>query len=233
MRRRAEIRVLDSSSSFFNLQLFMKPPAPTPTQKFRILLVNYDSERAKAMLSNLAELNMDCHYASSGQIALQGFAEQLPHLVLLDVMMPGLDGYEVCRRMRSQSTVPIILMNESLTDEHVMKGLKAGADDYILKSMHKQVLAAHVIAWLRRVYQYDKCEDSPDAGQGSSTATAQTANGSSNAMAPAQSQPPAGWLRCETCAYMGPRAKFEQTDPADRNLYCPVCHSRVVLAHSL
>lgn len=216
----------------------MKPPAPKPAQKFQILLVDYDSARAHTMLSNLSELHMECRHAPSGQIALQGFAKHLPHLVLLDAMMPGLDGYEVCRRMRSQSTVPIILMNESLTDEHVMKGLKTGADDYILKSMHKQVLAAHIISWLRRVYQYDKCGDgSEGAGQGFSAAPAQaSAQGTSeagNASAPVKSQPPPGWLRCETCAYMGPRAKFEQPDPADRNLYCPVCHSRVVVAHSL
>jgi DNA-binding response OmpR family regulator len=212
----------------------MKPPAPKPAQKFQLLVVDYDSARADAMLSNLAELNMECRYASSGQIALQGFTEQLPHLVLLDVMMPGLDGYEVCRRMRSQSTVPIILMNESVTDEHVMKGLKTGADDYILKSTHKQVLAAHIIAWLRRVYQYDKCEDAPvSASQESPSATTRATNGSSGTIAPAQSRPPAGWLRCDTCAYMGPRTKFEQPDPADRDLYCPVCHSRVVLSHSL
>ncbi len=215
----------------------MKPPAPKPSQRFQILVVDDDPGRAQLLLSNLAALNMESRHASSGALGMQAFRAKMPHLVLLDVMMPGLDGYEVCAQMRQSSTIPILLMNETMSDENVMKGLKIGADDYILKSMHEQVLAARVIAWLRRVYQYDKSVPSaPDAASASNGAHAVAsvrAPVTAAETARTQINPPAGWVHCETCGYMGPRAKFQ--DPAAKTaaLNCPVCHAQIILAHSL
>ena len=222
----------------------MKPLAPKANQKFQILVVDDDAGRAHLLLSNLAALNMESRHASNGSSGLQLFREQMPHLVLLDVMMPGIDGYEVCRQMRQTSTIPILLMNETATDENVMKGLKIGADDYILKSMHERVLAARVIAWLRRVYQFDK--PAQGAHEAPRAAFAPPANGKANsAPAPSLAAPPvsaatstqlnapAGWLHCETCGYMGPRAKFQDVTTRTSALHCPVCHAQIVLAHSL
>ncbi len=225
----------------------MKPSAPKSAQKFQVLVVEDDMGRAHSLLSNLMALNMECRHAPNGALALAAFCEQMPHLVLLDVMMPGIDGYEVCTQMRAMSTVPILLMNESMSDDNVMRGLKIGADDYLVKSMNEQVLSAHVIAWLRRVYQYDREEtpasplervraaaaNAPAANAPTSQPSPHPAAGLSSEMARTQINPPAGWLRCEGCGYMGPRAKFQQTAPADKRLFCPACHSPLRTSHAL
>ena len=216
----------------------MKPPAPKPSQKFQVLVIDDDRGRAQSLLSNLAALNMEGRHAINGLQGLELFHQQLPHLVLLDVMMPGLDGFEVCTQMRQISTIPIILMNESVTDEHLMKGLKLGADDYIMKSMHEQVLSAHIIAWLRRVYQYDQCQPNASTAQAASTTTRSTPVARptlipASEMARTQINPPAGWLRCDICGYMGPRAKFQDANARSSDLHCPACHSKIVPAHSL
>ena len=220
----------------------MKPSAPKPSQKFQILIIDDDNARAQLLLTNMSALEMECRHASNGALGLQAFYEALPHLVLLDVMMPGLSGYEVCERIRENSTVPIILMNENLTDENVMKGLKIGADDYILKSMHEQVLSARVIAWLRRVYQYDRPESviSPlDKVRNAASASAsaeplpRAASGPSSELARTQINPPAGWLRCDSCGYMGPRVKFQGGGARPNDLHCPACHAPIVTSHSL
>lgn len=224
----------------------MKPSAPKPNHKFHVLIVDDDIGRAHLLLSNLTSLNMECRHAANGEQGLAAFREKMPHLVLLDVMMPGIDGYEVCARMRETSTIPIVLMSENLTDEHVMRGLKIGADDYIIKSMHEQVLSAHVIAWLRRVYQYDSVENAPAKGEAAKEKPAKREaakpiphpeNGTNGVpaseMARTQINPPAGWLRCESCGYMGPRVKFEQTEIVDKRLFCPVCHIQIRAKHSV
>ena len=214
----------------------MKPLPPKPAQKFQVLLVEDDLGRADLLTTSLKELNMDCRHAPSGTLGLQAFREKMPHLVLLDVMMPGLDGYEVCRQMRADSTVPIVLLNESSSDEHVMKGLKLGADDYLNKDMNPQVMSAHVIAWLRRVYRYDQTESvAPPSPQPASRST-QAAHLNHIPQAPANGpiNMPSGWVRCESCSYMGPRMKFEQQNMLDvGGLICPVCKSREHLVHLL
>lgn len=222
----------------------MKPPAPKPNQKFHVLIIDDDMGRAQLLLANLEALNMECRHAANGVLGLQAFREEMPHLVLLDVMMPGLNGYEVCVQMRATSTVPILLLNESSTDENVMKGLKLGADDYIIKSMHEQVLSAHVIAWLRRVYQYDQADAPPVSMASASNVPVpngkvgvipNTANSAipASEMARTQINPPAGWLRCESCGYMGPRGKFEQPDKTDKRRFCPACHGPLRTSHAL
>jgi DNA-binding response OmpR family regulator len=93
--------------------------------------------------------------ASDGKMALQLYSEQKPDLVVLDLMLPNIDGLEVCRRIRAQpnSTVPIIMLTAKIQEEDKLLGLEDGADDYITKPFSPRELVARVKVALRRVQQ--------------------------------------------------------------------------------
>jgi two-component system response regulator MtrA len=88
--------------------------------------------------------------AADGPSALLTFASQGPDLVLLDVMLPGLDGIAVCRELRRVSTVPIVMLTARASTSDVVEGLEAGADDYVTKPFEFPELAARVRSALRR-----------------------------------------------------------------------------------
>ena len=88
--------------------------------------------------------------AASGEAAVAAFEQQPLDLVVLDIMMPGIDGYAVCQRIRSFSHVPIIMLTAMGSDEEKVRGLDAGADDYVTKPFSVEVLLARVRAVLRR-----------------------------------------------------------------------------------
>jgi len=85
-----------------------------------------------------------------GESALREMHQQLPDLVVLDIRLPGIDGWEVCRQIRRESNVPILMMTALAEDESHVKGLRLGADDYVPKPFSPLVLAARVQALLRR-----------------------------------------------------------------------------------
>jgi two-component system alkaline phosphatase synthesis response regulator PhoP/two-component system response regulator ResD len=88
--------------------------------------------------------------ATDGLVALQRILEDMPSLVVLDLMLPGLDGWEVCRRVRAQSDVPIIMLTARADDIDKIVGLELGADDYMTKPFNPRELVARVKAILRR-----------------------------------------------------------------------------------
>jgi two-component system alkaline phosphatase synthesis response regulator PhoP/two-component system response regulator ResD len=88
--------------------------------------------------------------ATDGAVALQRILEDMPSLVVLDLMLPGLDGWEVCRRVRAQSDVPIIMLTARADDIDKIVGLELGADDYMTKPFNPRELVARVKAILRR-----------------------------------------------------------------------------------
>ncbi|GLJ70250.1 DNA-binding response OmpR family regulator [Nocardioides luteus] len=88
--------------------------------------------------------------AETGEVGLATFAERTPDLVVLDLMLPGIDGFEVCRRVRQTSQVPIIMLTARGDDFDVVTGLEAGADDYVVKPVQPTVLDARIRAVLRR-----------------------------------------------------------------------------------
>jgi DNA-binding response OmpR family regulator len=88
--------------------------------------------------------------AASGEEGLELWQAQRPELVVLDVMLPGLDGFEVCRRIRRTDQVPIILLTARSDDIDVVVGLESGADDYVVKPVQPRVLDARIRAVLRR-----------------------------------------------------------------------------------
>ena len=88
--------------------------------------------------------------ASTGEQALELWQTQRPELVVLDVMLPGIDGFEICRRIRRTDQVPIILLTARSDDIDVVVGLESGADDYVVKPVQPRVLDARIRAVLRR-----------------------------------------------------------------------------------
>src|SRR5438045_3680567 len=80
--------------------------------------------------------------AGSGEEALQAFAAEAPDLVVLDVNLPGIDGFEVCRRLRQESAVPILMLTVRGEEEDLVRGLDLGADDYLTKPFSPRTLLA-------------------------------------------------------------------------------------------
>ena len=94
-------------------------------------------------------------FAGDGHEALSAAHQQAPDLVLLDVMLPGLDGFEVCRRLRDESDVPIVLLTARSGDSDKVVGLDIGADDYIVKPFSPRELMARIRVQLRRHAHHD------------------------------------------------------------------------------
>lgn len=88
--------------------------------------------------------------ASNGREALEKAKEEKPNLVILDIMMPALDGFEVCRILRAQSNIPIIILSAKQQEGDKVLGLALGADDYITKPFSPREVVARVRAQLRR-----------------------------------------------------------------------------------
>jgi DNA-binding response OmpR family regulator len=127
-----------------------------PSGKTSVLVVD-DDVRILRMIQRIMELEgYQVLKASNGEAALQVFDDENPELVLLDIMMPGMDGYTVCQRIREFSPVPIIMVTAKDNNEEKVKGLDAGADDYITKPFASKELVARVRAVLRRATLWDE-----------------------------------------------------------------------------
>ena len=109
-------------------------------------------------------LNHDGHSvlsANTGPEGLRRARESRPDLIVLDLMLPGLDGLEICRALRAESDVPIVMLTARVEEEDRLAGLELGADDYVIKPFSPRELAARVKAVLRRAGK-----DAPEAGGG-------------------------------------------------------------------
>ena len=117
----------------------------------KILVVDDDAKTVDLVKLYLERDGHSVLTAYDGLTALQTFREQQPHLVVLDVMLPGLNGVQVCRTLRSESDVPIIMLTARTRDEDKLTGLDTGADDYVTKPFSPGELAARVRAVFRRL----------------------------------------------------------------------------------
>jgi len=118
--------------------------------KKKILIVDDDPVIVKFVRANLVASGYDATSAGDGQAALKMVEEQQPDLVLLDIMMPYMDGCEVCRRLREWSQIPIIMLTARGDEKDKVALLNAGADDYIPKPFGVNELLARIGAVLRR-----------------------------------------------------------------------------------
>lgn len=119
-------------------------------EKQRILIVDDDSNIAELISLYLIKECYDTEIVGDGEEALRVFPEFKPHLVLLDLMLPGMDGYQVCQKIRSSSQTPIIMLSAKGEVFDKVLGLELGADDYMIKPFDSKELVARVKAVLRR-----------------------------------------------------------------------------------
>ena len=119
----------------------------------RILVVDDDRALAEMLGMVLQGEGFLAEYSADGAEAVEKFREMRPDLVLLDLMLPGLDGIEVCARIRSESGVPIIMLTARTDTTDVVRGLEAGADDYVVKPFNPVELIARIRARLREPQQ--------------------------------------------------------------------------------
>lgn len=116
----------------------------------RILVIEDDSLVSQLVEATLVEEGADVLTAENGQEGLRRFYTYRPHLVIIDLLMPEMDGWETTRRLRQFSNVPIIILTALDGDDQIIRGLDIGAVDYITKPFSTTVLAARVRAALRR-----------------------------------------------------------------------------------
>jgi DNA-binding response OmpR family regulator len=121
-----------------------------PAKKMKVLVADDDPQLLRLMLRNLQLEGYEVLAASDGQQALEQVEATAPDLVLLDVMMPRMDGFSVCQRVREFSAVPIIMVTARGQDQDKVHGLDVGADDYLTKPFSVDELLARVRAVLRR-----------------------------------------------------------------------------------
>jgi two-component system, OmpR family, response regulator MprA len=116
----------------------------------RVLVIEDDAEIADVLRRFLRQEGHDVRTATDGDGALPAAAEFVPDLVILDLGLPGLDGVEVCRRLRAEGDVPILILTARTELEDRVEGLDSGADDYLVKPFERQELLARIRALLRR-----------------------------------------------------------------------------------
>jgi len=116
----------------------------------RVLLIEDDPAVRDSLKLALTFQGITVHAVESGEQGLDWLAAESPDVVILDLMLPGIDGFEVCRRIRAAGDLPIIMLTARDDDIDVVAGLEAGADDYVVKPVRARVLEARVRAVLRR-----------------------------------------------------------------------------------
>lgn len=136
------------------------PPRPT------ILVVDDEPSLRDALAYTLRKEGYRVVLAANGVEALQAARQQPPEAIVLDVMLPGIDGLQVCRTLRSESTVPILLLSAKGEEIDRIVGLEIGADDYLAKPFAMRELLARIRAMLRRV---EMMRPLPDAGLATGT----------------------------------------------------------------
>ncbi len=132
--------------------------------KQKILIVDDDVNIAELISLYLTKECFDTKTVHDGEEALTAFEQYMPNLILLDLMLPGIDGYQVCREVRAKSDVPIIMLSAKGEIFDKVLGLELGADDYIMKPFDSKELVARVKAVLRR-YQVPAKSQPASAGQ--------------------------------------------------------------------
>ncbi|MEW5919557.1 MAG: response regulator transcription factor [Bacillota bacterium] len=122
----------------------------------KILLVEDEKTLAKALKFSLEKEGFTVEVAYDGEEGLQALSQEAPDLIILDLMLPKIDGYEFCRRLRRNSDVPIIMLTARNEDIDKILGLELGADDYMTKPFNTRELLARIKAILRRTGQLEQ-----------------------------------------------------------------------------
>jgi two-component system, OmpR family, response regulator RegX3 len=134
----------------------------TDDERIRVLVVEDEESYREALSSGLGREGFDVQVAADGIEALRLFTEQAPDIVLLDILLPGMRGIEVCRRMRELSAVPIVMVSAVDAELDVVLGFELGASGYVTKPFRLRELVARMHAILRRAARADAAP--PDSG---------------------------------------------------------------------
>ena len=165
--------------------------------KKKILVVEDEKAIADILVFNLGREGYDTMAAYDGAEGLHKALTESPDLILLDVMLPEMDGFEVCRRVRAQSDIPIIMLTAREEEADKVMGLELGADDYITKPFSMRELMARVKANMRRTLSGEEREK-PQAEAGTACASPvraawSTRTGAHSSFPPANSISSAFW----------------------------------------
>jgi two-component system, OmpR family, response regulator MtrA len=121
-----------------------------PGSRGKVLVVDDDPALAEMLTIVLRNEGFDSHVCATGDRALSDFHEYRPDVVLLDLMLPGKDGIDVCKEIRAESGVPIVMLTAKTDTVDVVVGLESGADDYVVKPFKPKELVARIRARVRR-----------------------------------------------------------------------------------
>jgi two-component system response regulator RegX3 len=127
-----------------------RPVNPHLPREYKVLVVEDEPSFAEALVVGLERERFRVAVATDGPSALERFDHLSPDIVLLDVMLPGMSGLDVCRELRYRSTVPIVMVTAKSSEVDAVVGLELGADDYIAKPYRLRELVARIRALLRR-----------------------------------------------------------------------------------
>lgn len=142
---------------------------------YRILVAEDDGDIVQVLKLYLNNEGYEVLHAPNGAEALEIMEQQPADLCICDIMMPRMDGYELIRRVREFSAVPIIVLSAKREDADRIVGLNIGADDYLVKPFNPLEMVARMRSVLRRCYEFDKKSDpslSTDSGNGRRQPTA-------------------------------------------------------------
>jgi DNA-binding response OmpR family regulator len=123
---------------------------PDPSPSRTILVIEDETTIAEAVAARLRSEGFTVHIAPDGPSGVEACAQRAPDLVILDLMLPGLDGLEVCRSIQRDRAVPVLMLTARDTEDDLVVGLAVGADDYLTKPFSGRELVARVRALLRR-----------------------------------------------------------------------------------
>ena len=116
----------------------------------RVMVVEDDRDISEMLSIVLKDAGMDVDLVDRGDEVIKSFRQNPPDLVLLDLMLPGKDGVTVCQELRNETLVPIVMLTAKSDTTDIVKGLEAGADDYMVKPFKDQELLARIKSQLRR-----------------------------------------------------------------------------------
>ena len=138
------------------------------TSKKSILIVEDDEDIQQLVGYNLIQAGFQVEYADSGEEALGKIKKQYPDLILLDIMLPGMDGIEVCKVLRTENEtaeIPIIMLTAKGEETDIVEGFELGADDYITKPFSPKILLSRIKAVLRRKVKEEAAPSTPEQGE--------------------------------------------------------------------
>ena len=127
----------------------------------RILVIDDDKSLCTLIQRSVSQEGMEADACHSGSDGLHLLEKGHYQLVILDVIMPGMDGYETLEKIRSESSLPILMLTSKDDSASKVRGLRAGADDYLTKPFHLEELMARVHSLIRRYTRFDRVEEEP------------------------------------------------------------------------